>query len=116
MTLEQQESIELEPIEPITPKQARQKMGTNIPPYVIKAVNDLISENLRVHESSVTIRQCDILDRIINNLLGTSGYPPRGTVTKQEICDKGWLDFEPLYERAGWNVKYDKPGFNEIGR
>lgn len=32
---------------------------------------------------------------------------------KQEILGNGWLDFEVVYEEAGWDVVYDKPGYNE---
>jgi hypothetical protein len=29
------------------------------------------------------------------------------------IFEKGLLDVETVYERAGWKVTYDKPAYNE---
>lgn len=29
------------------------------------------------------------------------------------IIKNRWLDVEPSYRACGWNVEYDKPGFNE---
>jgi hypothetical protein len=32
---------------------------------------------------------------------------------QSEVYAKGWLNFEAIYEEAGWKVVYDKPGYNE---
>lgn len=30
-----------------------------------------------------------------------------------EVFKKGWLNVEYLFRAAGWEVQYDKPGYNE---
>ena len=30
-----------------------------------------------------------------------------------KICEEGWLDVEDVYRKAGWEVIYDAPGYNE---
>ncbi len=32
-----------------------------------------------------------------------------------KIYERGWLNVEPIFEEAGWEVHYDKPSFNESG-
>jgi hypothetical protein len=35
------------------------------------------------------------------------------TVSRNDFFDKHWLDFESIFRKAGWKVKYTKPGYNE---
>ncbi len=100
MTLEQQE-----PIIPVTPREARNRMISSIPGWVIKVFNDMLSEKAS-GRGPVRIRliQKDVMERLL------AAAPP-GTV-RQNIFDRGWLDIEPLFEKVGWKVKYDKPGYN----
>jgi len=87
---------------PFTPKQAEDKKIEVIPPQVIEAFEELIVENLR--GGTATIKQDDVVNRIHEKMTG---------VKTQEMFDKGWLDVEDLFRKAGWEVEYDKPGFNE---
>ncbi len=32
---------------------------------------------------------------------------------RKQLFEKGWLDVEPIFKKAGWDVEYDKPGYNE---
>ena len=32
---------------------------------------------------------------------------------ENDIFDKGSLNVETIYRKDGWNVEYDKPGYNE---
>jgi len=34
-------------------------------------------------------------------------------LTRQGMYDKGWMDVEDAYRKAGWDVDFDKPGYNE---
>jgi hypothetical protein len=34
-------------------------------------------------------------------------------LTRQGMYDKGWMDVEDVYQKAGWEVEFDKPGYNE---
>lgn len=86
---------------PITPKQAEDKK--TIPDFVIDAFNDMIVKNLRGNRSY--FKQDDVVEEIIS-------YAPDGT-TEEHVYDKGWLDVEDIYRKAGWLVNYDKPGYNE---
>lgn len=88
-------------VRPITPAEATEKKY--IPEEVFAAFNELIEQKL--HNGHATILQKEAISKICSKMK-TSG---------QEICDNHWLDVEEHYRKAGWNVKYDKPGFNETG-
>lgn len=30
-----------------------------------------------------------------------------------DVFERGYLDIEETYRKAGWSVVYDKPGYNE---
>lgn len=85
----------------ITPTAAEQRRQRSIPGVVVLVVNDLIVESLRGGQA--VVKQEDILAR-----LEAQSHLKRG-----EALSKGWLDFEEIYQTAGWDVSYDKPGFNE---
>lgn len=87
---------------PITPAQAAKSKLTTIPEEVFEVVNALISQNLS--NNRATIKQDDIVSALV----------ARG-LNKNELFAKGWMDFEPAYRKAGWEVVYDKPGYNESG-
>lgn len=82
---------------PIKPGQVVKK----IPPEVIEVVNEMIQEGW--DGASVTIKQDPLVARIAVKL----------NVPRQTIFDKGWLDFESLFEKEGWRVTYDKPAYCE---
>lgn len=88
-------------IKPISPKEIMENLDEIIPNAVIQAVNELLKEKYR--GSEVTIKQKDIVSRAVsidNKLAG-------------KIIENKYLDFESLYEKSGWKVSYDKPGYNE---
>lgn len=80
-------------VQPVSPKTAKKV----IPDFVIEAVNELINENLSLR--GFTIMQKHIIDRVKSK-------------TDQDF-DYAWLDFESVFEAAGWNVNYDKPAYCE---
>ena len=89
-------------VKPISPSEIIENLDKIIPPVVIQAVNNLLTDKFRGHE--VMLCQNDIISeiqRLDNN------------ISRDEIFKKHLLDFEGLYEKNGWSVKYDKPGFNE---
>ncbi len=86
---------------PITPNEAKATRQRNIPDEVIEVWNDIIV--IKMRGSSARIQQSEIVDAILNRI----------EVKRQDIFDNGWLDIEPLYRAAGWQVKYDRPGYNE---
>ena len=85
---------------PITPKEVDTLKATNIPSEVFEAFNELIVENYDGESSSFTEKKAAA--RIV-----TKG------IALKLLYNNHWLDIEPFYEKAGWIVDYDKPGFNE---
>lgn len=91
-------------VKPISPKDIMDNLETIIPSIVIESVNRLLKDKYR-GTGSVSIKQDEIINEIIAN------YGSR--LSRQEIFDKKWLDFESLYRKNGWKVEYDKPAYNE---
>lgn len=89
-------------IEPISPSDVKKI----IPDFVIEAVNQLIME--KWDGDKAIILQDDIMAIVSSN------DPDDNKPSRQEVFDKGWLDFEPLYREKGWDVEYDKPAYNEF--
>ena len=87
---------------PISPDEALRTHIGQIPEAVFKVFNDLLATRFSTEGGCVTIRQIDVIE-----LLETAG------LNRQEIFDKRWLNIEAAYEKRGWKVWYDKPGFNE---
>jgi hypothetical protein len=90
-------------MKPITPKEALKRRAEAFPPKVIEIFSNLIIKNLRDGDAYVT--QDEALAAISAEM----------DVPEQQVIDKGWLDIEPLFEEAGWEVDYEKPGYNETG-
>ena len=97
------------PAIPITPAQARKQCGQHFPDVVIEAFNELIAIHLDI-QGQARIKQNDIVARIIEKFADSPKQ-----VDAQTIMDKKWLDVELFFEQAGWEVRYEKPGFNESG-
>lgn len=97
-------------IKPFTPAEAKAAKRNSVPDEVFSAINELLSENYN-RGASINLPQSKIVDRIISQFGDQVEY------TDQEIREKifaeHWLDFESVYEEAGWKVTYDKPGYNE---
>lgn len=94
---------------PITPKDiVKVKIQKVIPDFVLEAFNFLISQNYSNGRS--TVSQPIVVDKIIE-LSGKTGDEAKEV--RSLIYSSGWLDVEPIYEKAGWRVTYDKPGYNE---
>lgn len=99
------------PVKPISPKEARIKKQAAIPDFVIEAFNKLIVENMSV-SGTATIQQDAVMDLIMAHSKLETPLAPEA-FTRQDVYSRRWLDVEDLYRKQGWNVKYDKPGYNE---
>lgn len=89
-------------VKPIKPSEVTKVKASAIPPKVIEAFNELIAENW--DGSSARVTQDEAVKRIMKKL----------KLKKREIVfDKSYLDVEPVFEEAGWSVKFDKPGYCE---
>ncbi len=74
----------------------------DIPEVVFECFNKLINKNFVGNSASVN--QFEII-----NLLVESG------LDRAEILKKHWLDVEEHYRKAGWEVEYNKPDYNDSG-
>jgi hypothetical protein len=94
-------------VQPISPSEALELKITTIPDEIIETVNAMLTERM-TRNAYITITQDAIIDRAL------ALFEQRGkTMTRQEIFGHHWMDFEPFYEKAGWKVVYDKPGYCE---
>jgi hypothetical protein len=85
---------------PITPSEVAAKKQTGFPDQVLEAFNELIAKNFS--GNSATVSQDEVVKLMVKK--GLKSY---------DIYDNNWLDVEGVYEKAGWKVVYDKPGYNE---
>lgn len=75
--------------------------GLNIPAVVVEAVNALLLRN--ASSNRIVLKQREVVAEV----------QTRTQVTTAEIYANKWLDFEPYYRAAGWQVEYDKPAYCE---
>ena len=88
---------------PITIEEAITRKQGSLPPEVFDVINKLIVENYSVPSQKATVDQSDIVDELVYRL----------NLPRQEIFDRGYLDVEALYGKAGWSVDYHKPSYDE---
>lgn len=86
---------------PITPSEVAGLKAKVLPEGVVEEWNKIIAEKWTGTRAEVL--QSEITQRLCARLSASSA----------QVFEKGWLDIEPLFERVGWRVTYDKPGFNE---
>ena len=97
-------------IRAITPSEARKAKAKAkvIPEFVLETVNELIVKKLG-KSIFVSFTQ----EELINALFSKKGIPSTDVSFRIQIFEEHWLDFEAIYEDAGWKVVYDGPGYNE---
>jgi hypothetical protein len=96
-----------EPVQPLTKQQVKKNLADRVfPDFVIQAFNECITESNT--KGSTTVMQEDVITRILE-----LGSVELGVLERHTIFENNWLDIELHYKKAGWKVKYDKPGFNE---
>lgn len=88
-------------IRPISPNQLHTIKKKTTREIVYETVNEMLVENAG-DRSRIILKLEDILMKLV----------ARG-LDKYELIDKGFMDFEPAYRKAGWKVDYDEPGWNE---
>ena len=89
-------------MKPITPNEIQTVQNKCFPDETIEAFNELIVANWDGY--SATILQKDVVEKISYKL----------NITKNEVYDSHYLNVEDIFRKAGWKVKYDKPGYCEI--
>lgn len=85
-----------------------EELGTVQASVIPKEVFDVFNEAIATKWSgaSANIVQEDVIPDIIA-ALGWSADD------RQAVFDNGYLNIEEAYRSVGWNVLYDKPGYNE---
>lgn len=92
-------------IQPIAPHEVVEKKLNQIPDVVIESFNELIAKNFNGRDATIT--QDEVIERILSK---------NSKFDRRSIYDNHWLDVEDIYRSIGWNVQYDKPGYNETYR
>lgn len=87
-------------VKAINPNEVVAARKASLPDVVVEVFNKLIAENFNGHSASVY--QSEVMKSLVAEGLKSN-----------EIFKKGWLDVEDIYRKQGWEVKYDKPGYNE---
>jgi len=87
-------------VKPITPADIGERV---FPDQVILTWNELIKQNFL--NGRAVFSQTLVVHRLACSMC----------VGSDLVYRKGWLDIEELYKKAGWNVEYSKPGYNETG-
>jgi hypothetical protein len=87
-------------VSPVRPDEVAKEKEKTFPDAVLESFNQLIIQ--KFSGGRATISQDDIVALMVEKGLD-----------RTEIFKRGWLDVERVYQAAGWEVEYDKPGFNE---
>lgn len=85
---------------PITPEQAAG--GRIVPALVIDVFNQLVAKHFNEKIGAAVVKQEDVVALLVE-----------AGCRRDTIFAQHWLDVEPIYERAGWKVRHDKPGYCE---
>lgn len=101
-------------VKPLSPGQVAETK--QIPHEVISTVNELLQEKFNGH--SCWLGQDEVIDWALQKFKESGGATfnsryEKVEVTRQMLFDRGWLNFEVLFRAHGWDVMYDKPGYNE---
>ena len=95
-----QESPREGSVQPIRPEDIASEKEMIYPDAVLEAFNELIARNFVDGMSRV-------LQKAVVQLMVEKG------LDINDIDKNGWLNVEDIYSEYGWDVEYDKPGFNE---
>lgn len=90
-------------VQPVSPEGITQLKREMLPSEVFETFNRLLGE--KAVDGYATIMQEEVVTELTEHGL-----------ERNDIFRKGWLNIEALYEEAGWDVGYDKPGYNESGQ
>lgn len=89
---------------PLRPDEAIALKKGDRPDAIMIAFNQEIAEHIRVSDGRAKVLQKDVIAKIKDALSG---------MTESDVLDKGWLDVEGEFRKAGWEVKYEKPARDE---
>ena len=96
------------PVMPLTPKQVKEMHQKTIPEEIILAVNHLLVKGCSESRIRVIIEQNEVIEQATTTMRNNGK-----TVERNDFFENHWLDFEPIFRKAGWKVTFNKPGYNE---
>ena len=88
---------------PIKPSEVVSLKERVTPEQVFEAFNETIAKHWTGHSSR--FGQDEIIAAIESKMVEQN--------IRRRIFDEHWMDVEPIYRAAGWDVEYNKPGYNE---
>ena len=91
----------MENIKPVRPEDVFKQEEHTIHPSMIRAINLFLT---RFDGNQTTITVEELVEQFLK-------FEP--SWTRDMIWDKKQLGFEGLYKASGWDVVYEKPGYNE---
>lgn len=90
-------------VQPLPANQINSSKPYEIPELVIVLVNNMLKEAW--DRGSAILHTKDIMQKLKLAF----------DKTEKEILEMHWLDIEPIYRKAGYNVEYVKPAYGEQG-
>lgn len=89
-------------VQAISPADIAIQKAEGFPDFVLDEWNKMIAHKFTAGRARVG------QDEMVAALLPHTQHGNR-----QEVFDNGWLNVEEIYRKQGWQVVYDKPGYNE---
>jgi len=93
-------------MKPITPEKVEQIRIHEMPEAIIQATNELIVRKWNGSSASVEVEE------IVKHYFNVSGEE-QTAAKRKELFDRHYLDIEPAYREAGWQVKFESPDYTE---
>jgi hypothetical protein len=84
-------------VQPIKPNELPKHKATKIPDRMVAIINELLVENYRHGRKTIKISQNEIKERWNDD----------------DTWDILYLDFEHIFEQAGYTVVYNKPSYGD---
>ena len=92
-------------VSPISPNDVAKHKLKSFPDDVMEVWNTIIADSA-TGTGTITVKQEDVVKAL-------SPAARRRGMIRTDIFESGWLDIEPIYRAAGWEVEYDKPAYCE---
>lgn len=92
-------------VKPISPGEAKKRKSFSLHPTIIELVNEHLTKHAGA--STITMSQDALVEKFMQR------HPH---FDREKLFTDKMLDIESTYERSGWIVEYDSPGYNESYR
>lgn len=97
-------------VNPITPNEICQE----IPDWVIEGANNCIKKHWVELNQESHFTQEELISEIIKVYDKKNPQEQKThSCLRTMLFDRHYLDIEPIYEKVGWKVEYDKPSYYE---